>query len=47
MEFMGYERPDGKVGVRNTVLVIAVCDCGEPEQESKADYCGEPPKRTK
>jgi altronate dehydratase large subunit len=30
MEFMGYERPDGKVGVRNTVLVIAVCDCGEP-----------------
>ena len=30
MEFKGYERPNGQVGVRNTVLVIAVCDCGEP-----------------
>ncbi len=30
MEFQGYERPNGLVGIRNTVLVIAVCDCGEP-----------------
>jgi len=30
MEFQGYERPNGLVGVRNTVLAIAVCDCGEP-----------------
>jgi len=30
MEFQGYERPNGLVGVRNTVLVIAICDCGEP-----------------
>ena len=30
MEFKGYERSNGQVGVRNTVLVIAVCDCGEP-----------------
>ncbi len=30
MEFQGYERPNGLVGVRNTVLVITICDCGEP-----------------
>lgn len=30
MKFMGYERPDGTVGVRNTILVMAVADCSEP-----------------
>lgn len=27
MEFLGYERPDGSVGVRNRILVMAVADC--------------------
>ncbi len=27
MEFMGYRRPDGRVGVRNHVLVMATCAC--------------------
>lgn len=27
MKFMGYRRPDGKVGVRNHVLVMATCAC--------------------
>ena len=30
MKFQGYERPDGSVGVRNRVLVMAVADCAEP-----------------
>jgi len=30
MQFHGYGRLDGQVGVRSTVLVMAVCDCGEP-----------------
>ena len=30
MEFMGYERPDGSVGIRNLILVMAVADCSEP-----------------
>lgn len=30
MEFQGLERPKDLVGVRNTVLVMAVCDCAEP-----------------
>jgi altronate dehydratase large subunit len=30
MKFKGYERPDGSVGVRNIILVIAVADCSEP-----------------
>jgi len=30
MEFQGFQRPNNLVGVRNTVLVMAVCDCGEP-----------------
>jgi altronate dehydratase large subunit len=30
MKFKGFERKDGSVGVRNTVLVMAVADCSEP-----------------
>ncbi len=30
MSFMGYERPDGGVGVRNHLLVMAVAQCIEP-----------------
>jgi len=30
MSFMGYERPDGSVGVRNYILVMAVAQCLEP-----------------
>ena len=30
MKFMGYERPDGTVGIRNLILVMAVADCSEP-----------------
>ena len=36
MEFQGYERPGGLVGVRNTVLAIAICDCGEPAAQQMA-----------
>lgn len=27
LEFMGYKRPDGTVGVRNHVLIIPTCAC--------------------
>jgi len=37
MQFQGYVRKDGRVGVRNTVLVLAVCDCGEPAARQMAD----------
>jgi len=37
VEFQGFERPNGLVGVRNTVLVMAVCDCGEPAARQMAD----------
>jgi altronate dehydratase large subunit len=37
MQFEGYVRKDGRVGVRNTVLVLAVCDCGEPAARQMAD----------
>lgn len=30
MKFQGYERPDGSVGIRNIILVMAVADCSEP-----------------
>jgi len=30
MEFQGFARPDGRVGVRNRVLVVATSDCAEP-----------------
>lgn len=30
MSFLGYTRPDGSVGVRNRILVIATVDCVEP-----------------
>ncbi|MDM8533975.1 UxaA family hydrolase [Clostridiaceae bacterium HSG29] len=29
MEFMGYERPDGTVGIRNKILIISVDECCE------------------
>lgn len=37
MEFQGFARPNNLVGVRNTVLVMAVCDCGEPAARQMAD----------
>ena len=37
MQFEGYVRHDGRVGVRNTVLVLAVCDCGEPAARRMAE----------
>ena len=30
MKFQGFARPDNRVGVRNTVLVMATADCAEP-----------------
>ncbi len=30
MHFQGYVRKDGPVGIRHTVLLLAVRDCGEP-----------------
>ena len=36
-QFQGFERPNGLVGVRNTVLVMAVCDCGEPAARQMAE----------
>ena len=30
MKFVGFERPDGSVGVRNLSVVIAAADCSEP-----------------
>jgi altronate dehydratase large subunit len=37
MKFQGYERSDGSVGVRNTILVMAVADCSEPVARMIAD----------
>jgi altronate dehydratase large subunit len=31
IEFLGYERPDGQVGIRNHLLVMATCDCSYQE----------------
>ena len=30
MDFLGFERPNDLVGIRNTVLVMAAADCAEP-----------------
>jgi len=30
MNFLGYERPDGSIGIRNLILVLSVADCSEP-----------------
>ena len=30
MKFLGYERPDGLVGIRNIILVMSAADCSEP-----------------
>jgi len=37
VEFQGFIRPNNLIGVRNTVLVMAVCDCGEPAARQMAD----------
>lgn len=37
MEFLGYERPDGQVGVRNRLLVMATCDCSYQEAKRIAN----------
>ena len=34
--FWGYERPDGQVGVRNHLLVMATCDCAYEEAKKMA-----------
>jgi altronate dehydratase large subunit len=36
-EFMGYERPDGQVGIRNHLLVIAPIDCSYEPAKKIAD----------
>ena len=28
MKFMGYRRSDGRVGIRNHVLILPACACG-------------------
>ena len=30
MNFFGYERPDGSIGIRNIILVMSAADCSEP-----------------
>ena len=30
MDFLGFERPNDMIGIRNTVLVMAAADCAEP-----------------
>ncbi|MGD2201147.1 MAG: UxaA family hydrolase [Candidatus Bathyarchaeota archaeon] len=41
MEFLGYQRPDGSVGVRNHLLVIAPMDCSiEPARKIAAQVEG-------
>ena len=35
-QFWGYERPDGQVGVRNHLLVMATCDCAYEEAKKMA-----------
>lgn len=35
-QFWGYARPDGQVGVRNHVLVMATCDCSYEEAKRMA-----------
>jgi altronate dehydratase large subunit len=37
MAFMGYERPDGSVGVRNHLVVMAVAQCIEPVAKKIAE----------
>ncbi|MGL4790735.1 MAG: UxaA family hydrolase, partial [Anaerotignaceae bacterium] len=27
MNFLGYKRPDGRVGIRNKVLILPTCAC--------------------
>ena len=29
MEFLGYRRSDGRVGIRNHVLILPACACGK------------------
>lgn len=36
-EFMGYERPDGQIGIRNHLLVIAPIDCSYEPAKKIAD----------
>ena len=41
IEFYGYERPDGSVGIRNHLLVIAPIDCSyEPAKQVAAQVEG-------
>ena len=37
MQFQGFIRKDERVGVRNAVLLLAVCGCGEPAARQMAD----------
>jgi altronate dehydratase large subunit len=37
MNFLGYERPDGSVGIRNITLVMSAADCSEPVARMIAD----------
>ncbi|WP_287585562.1 UxaA family hydrolase [Candidatus Borrarchaeum sp.] len=44
MEFMGYKRPDGSVGVRNYVGIIAAVVCANEVVNAIVDQVGEPTK---
>lgn len=39
MKFMGYERADGKIGIRNKILIIAVDECCEGIARNIAKNC--------
>lgn len=44
MEFMGYKRPDGSIGVRNYVGIIAAVVCANEVVSAIVDQVGEPTK---
>jgi len=44
MDFMGYKRPDGSIGVRNYVGIIAAVVCANEVVSAIVDQVGEPTK---
>lgn len=38
MTFMGYKRPDGKVGIRNNVLILPTCACSSESARMVAEH---------
>ena len=37
MKFSGYKRPDGKIGIRNYVLILPTCNCSSETCRMVAD----------